>query len=157
MIVRFRRNHRGRLEPSAISSFAVRCRPAYHFGEGSTGRRKNTAAKDCRRSRISSMNLRAFSFGVAALLPLTTVAIGCQKSDASTATAPTAKQPVSFNPDTVKIAPPTPGQRFTPTNSALVAFDTETGSLCMTYQWAQSYDGRGMTTCDRLVERPASK
>jgi hypothetical protein len=65
-----------------------------------------------------------------------------------------------FDASGVKISPAVPGQRFAITNSPLVAFDTHTGALCMTYGWSTTSPswsmgeyGEGMMTCPDLVER----
>lgn len=63
-------------------------------------------------------------------------------------------------PDRIKVEQPvTPGERFVPTNSGDLAYDTKTGSLCKTWNWgkAQSYPaeqtiGARTTTCSSLYE-----
>ena len=60
---------------------------------------------------------------------------GCQGNDP--ASNHDMAKSVTFNPEGVKVLQPVPGQRFTPTTSALVSFDTQTGQLCRTYDWGE--------------------
>jgi hypothetical protein len=72
---------------------------------------------------------------------------------------PTETLPKISLPSKLEISKPMyASQRFLPTNSADVAFDTKTGSLCKTWNW-QDHDaygtktiGQQTDTCERIVE-----
>jgi hypothetical protein len=68
---------------------------------------------------------------------------GCGRS-------PESAEEVKFNPYNVKIMQPVAGQRFTPTTSALVSYDTWTGQLCKTYGWGRQ-SAPSMDDCSALA------
>ena len=89
---------------------------------------------------------RAFSF-----MPLLIVLSGCREHPPASSTD---AAPIRFNPEGVKVMQPVAGQRFTPTSSALVSFDTQTGQLCKTYAWGGSVMETGITPCEWLQKAP---
>ena len=70
--------------------------------------------------------------------------------------SPESDSDVVFNPEDVKIMQPVAGQRFTPTTSALVSYDTWTGQLCKTYQW-DGQTGKSIDSCSLLARFIPSK
>lgn len=90
------------------------------------------------------------SAGVSILLVV--ISLGCERHAADRA-----ERVVNLPADIVVSKPAFATQRFIPTNSGDVAFDTKTGSLCKTWDWTlpdgQDYQknvSRQMSTCDRL-------
>lgn len=80
-----------------------------------------------------------------------TILTGCSRGSSSNA-----DRPVTLPKDLAISKPVFATQRFLPTNSPDLAFDTKTGSLCKTWSWTAASDqnyGRNLsfvTTCNQL-------
>jgi hypothetical protein len=93
---------------------------------------------------VESVSMKGFVFLSVALF-----LAGCQGGEPVPGIV--AGPAVHFDPEGVKIMQPVPGQKFTPTSSALVAFDTRTGELCMTYDWAEAGSRGGLVPCGTML------